>query len=86
MANGEYNFLYELTLYILIPIAGGPERTKKASRGRLGAGARGGGVKTAKNGVLLGGVGVPKNAKKWRFWAKKGRKSVIFDHFGQKFF
>ena len=37
-------------------------------------------------GFARGVLGVPKNGKKVRFWAKKGRKMAIFDHFGQKFF
>jgi hypothetical protein len=45
-----------------------------------------GGQNRQKWGFARGVHGVPKNAKKGRFWAKKGQKMTIFDHFGQKFF
>jgi hypothetical protein len=48
--------------------------------------ARQGGQNRQKWGFARGGLGVPKNGKKWRFWVKKGQKMTIFDHFGQKFF
>jgi hypothetical protein len=48
--------------------------------------ARPGGQNRQKWGFARGVHGVPKNAKKGRFWAKKGQKMTIFDHFGQKFF
>jgi hypothetical protein len=48
--------------------------------------ARLGGQNRQKWGFARGGLGVPKNAKKWRFWVKKGQKMVKNRDFGQKFF
>jgi hypothetical protein len=66
-----------------------PERLKNFAPGRGAAravGGREGGQNRQKWGFARGVHGVPKNAKKGRFWAKKGQKMTIFDHFGQKFF
>jgi hypothetical protein len=64
-------------------------RLKKASRGAAGcAVARGeGGVKTAKNGVLLGGVsGCQKMPKNGVFGPKKGENRSFLTISGKNFF